>query len=117
MLVQTGHIQIHNIDASSPHTIRVDFDPLYKQTPHMQLGIIALDVSPDNDLRINSNIEEIHPDHCILRFNTWANSKITWGRISWIAIGTAAQELSDKDRAALAPGAEVVEHPESAKNS
>ncbi|MEE8343039.1 MAG: H-type lectin domain-containing protein [Gammaproteobacteria bacterium] len=111
MLVQTGHVQIHNIDASSPHTIRVDFNPPYKRNPHIQLGIIALDVAPDNELRINSNVEEIHPDHCILRFNTWASSNITWGRISWMAIGTAIHELSDEDRDELVPGTDVVEHP------
>jgi len=112
MLVQTGHIQIHRVDASSPHTIRVDFNPPYKRKPHVQLGIIALDVAPDNEIRINSNIEELHKDHCILRFNTWANSQIMWGRISWMAIGTAEQEISDEDRADLVPDTEVIEHPE-----
>jgi hypothetical protein len=64
------------------------FERPFSTPPVVQVGIVGLDASKDDNLRFSLRAEQIGADGFTLSVETWLNTKIWSVEISWLAIGS-----------------------------
>ena len=67
---------------------RVGFDAPFNTLPVVHVGVVGLDVSKDDNLRLSVRADEISTQGFTLRVETWLNTKIWSVEVSWLAIGS-----------------------------
>ncbi len=67
---------------------RVVFDAPFNSAPVVHVGVVGLDVSKDDNLRLSVRAEDITTQGFTLRVETWLNTKIWSVEVSWLAIGS-----------------------------
>ncbi len=67
---------------------RVLFDAPFNTVPVVHVGVVGLDVSKDDNLRLSVRAEDITTQGFTLRVETWLNTKIWSVDVSWLAIGS-----------------------------
>jgi hypothetical protein len=66
----------------------VSFNRPFSTPPIVQVGIVGLDVSKDDNLRVRVRANGITESGFTLQAETWLNTKIWSVEVSWLAIGT-----------------------------
>jgi hypothetical protein len=66
----------------------VAFSRPFLAPPVVQVGIVGLDVSKDDNLRVRVRATDITATGFTLRAETWLNTKIWAVEVSWLAIGS-----------------------------
>lgn len=66
----------------------VSFNQSFSTPPVVQVGIVGLDVSNHDNLRVRVRATDITPDGFMLEAETWWNTKIWSVDVSWLAIGS-----------------------------
>ena len=66
----------------------ITFDAAFGTPPVVQLGVVGLDVSKDDNLRLSVRAENISAQGFTLSVETWLNTKIWSVEVSWLAIGS-----------------------------
>jgi len=77
-------------DGAAPRrfSMPITFDVAFKAPPVVQLGVVGVDASKDDNLRLKVRAEAISPSGFELVAETWLNSRL-WGvDVSWLAIGS-----------------------------
>ena len=68
--------------------LHVSFDRPFSGPPIVQVGIVGLDVSNHDNLRVRVAATDITPEGFWLEARTWWNTKIWSVDVSWLAIGS-----------------------------
>ncbi|HEX3852260.1 MAG TPA: H-type lectin domain-containing protein [Polyangiaceae bacterium] len=66
----------------------ISFERAFSAPPVVQVGVVGLDASKDDNLRFSLRAEQISAHGFTLRVETWLNTKIWSVEISWLAIGS-----------------------------
>ncbi len=66
----------------------VTFLRSFSGPPVVQVGIVGLDVSKDDNIRLRVRAVDITESGFTLRAETWLNTKIWSVDVSWLAIGS-----------------------------
>jgi hypothetical protein len=66
----------------------VAFSRPFSAPPVVQVGIVGLDVSKDDNVRVRVRARDITETGFTLQAETWLNTKIWSVEVSWLAIGT-----------------------------
>jgi hypothetical protein len=66
----------------------VVFSRAFSGPPVLQVGIVGLDVSKDDNLRVRVRALDISPRGFTLLAETWLSTKIWSVEVSWLAIGS-----------------------------
>jgi hypothetical protein len=66
----------------------VTFDVPFATAPVVQLGVVGLDASKDDNLRLKVRAENISPTGFSLLAETWLHSRLWSVDVSWLAIGS-----------------------------
>lgn len=66
----------------------VAFDASFSAPPVVHVGVVGLDVSKDDNLRLSVRAESITAQGFTLSVETWLNTKIWSVEVSWLAIGS-----------------------------
>ena len=66
----------------------VTFDTPFGAPPLVHVGVVGLDVSKDDNLRLSVRAENIVAQGFTLSVETWLNTKIWSVEVSWLAIGS-----------------------------
>jgi hypothetical protein len=66
----------------------VSFDRSFTAPPIVQVGIVGLDVSKDDNVRVRVRAVDIGTTGFTLQAETWLHTKIWSVDVSWLAIGT-----------------------------
>jgi H-type lectin domain len=66
----------------------ISFENPFSTTPLVQVGVVGIDASKEDNLRFSLRAEDITPYGFTLRVETWLNTKIWSIEISWLAIGS-----------------------------
>lgn len=66
----------------------VAFATPFGAPPIVHVGVVGLDVSKDDNLRLSVRTESIASDGFTLSVETWLNTKIWSVEVSWLAIGS-----------------------------
>lgn len=66
----------------------VTFDVPFAASPVVQLGVVGLDASKDDNLRLKVRAEDITPTGFNLVAETWLHSRLWAVDVSWLAIGS-----------------------------
>ena len=66
----------------------VTFDAAFGAPPLVHLGVVGLDASKDDNLRLSVRAEHITAQGFTLSVETWLNTKIWSVEVSWLAIGS-----------------------------
>jgi hypothetical protein len=69
------------------HT-HVSFSRAFAAPPVVHVGIVGLDVSRDDNVRVRVRAEGITAAGFTLKAETWLNTKIWSVEVSWLAIGS-----------------------------
>jgi hypothetical protein len=64
------------------------FERPFSAPPVVQVGVVGIDASKDDNLRFSLRAEQIGADGFTLSVETWLNTKIWSVEISWLAIGS-----------------------------
>lgn len=76
-------------DGAAPRrfSVPVQFDAPFSAPPVVQLGVVGLDASKDDNLRLKVRAESISSTGFELVAETWLHTQL-WGvDVSWLAIG------------------------------
>lgn len=66
----------------------VQFERAFAATPIVQLGVVGLDSSKDDNLRLRVRAEEISEQGFTIVVETWLHSQLWSVDVSWLAIGS-----------------------------
>jgi hypothetical protein len=66
----------------------VTFSRSFSAPPVVQVGIVGLDVSKDDNVRVRVRAFDIAETGFTLQAETWLNTKIWLVEVSWLAIGS-----------------------------
>jgi hypothetical protein len=66
---------------------QVIFSRSFSAPPVVQVGIVGLDVSKDDNLRVRVRAVDISPHGFTLLASTWMGTKIWSVEVSWLAVG------------------------------
>jgi len=66
----------------------VSFDTAFGAPPVVHVGVVGLDVSKDDNLRLSVRADGITAADFTLSVETWLNTKIWSVEVSWLAIGS-----------------------------
>jgi hypothetical protein len=66
----------------------VAFEREFSGPPVVQVGVVGIDASKDDNLRFSVRAEDISAYGFTLSVETWLNTKIWSVEISWLAIGS-----------------------------
>jgi hypothetical protein len=66
----------------------VAFSRAFSAPPIVQVGIVGLDVSKEDNLRVRVRALEISETGFVLQASTWLNTRIWSVEVSWLAIGS-----------------------------
>jgi hypothetical protein len=66
----------------------ISFNQPFSAPPVVQVGIVGLDVSNHDNLRVRVRATDITSDGFTLEAETWWNTKIWSVDVSWLAIGS-----------------------------
>ena len=66
----------------------ITFDAAFSAPPLVHLGVVGLDASKDDNLRLSVRAEDITAQGFTLSVETWLNTKIWSVEVSWLAIGS-----------------------------
>lgn len=66
----------------------VVFERRFSSPPLVHVGVVGIDVSKDDNVRLSVRAESITEHGFTLRVETWLNTKIWSVEISWLAIGS-----------------------------
>jgi hypothetical protein len=64
------------------------FERRFSAPPLVHVGVVGLDVSKEDNLRLSVRAEGINEHGFVLRAETWLNTKIWSIEVSWLAIGS-----------------------------
>ncbi|MGD0676444.1 MAG: H-type lectin domain-containing protein [Polyangiaceae bacterium] len=67
---------------------RVSFSRSFSAPPLVQVGIVGLDASKDDNLRVRVRALDIAEDGFTLLAETWLNTRIWSVDVSWLAVGS-----------------------------
>ena len=78
-----------DVPDSRPRTCRtkVQFDQPFSTPPLVHLGIVGLDVSNRDNLRVRVRAVEVTNTEFCIEAETWFNTEIWMVSVSWLAIG------------------------------
>lgn len=66
----------------------VHFDRPFFRAPVVHLGVVGVDASKDDNLRLRVRAEDIGPTGFTIVVETWLHSRL-WGvDVSWLAVGS-----------------------------
>ena len=63
------------------------FERQFSTPPLVHVGLVGIDASKDDNLRVSLRAEDITEYGFVLRVETWLNTKIWSVEVSWLAIG------------------------------
>ena len=66
----------------------VVFERLFSAPPLVHVGVVGIDASKDDNLRLSVRAESITEQGFVLSVETWLNTKIWSVDVSWLAIGS-----------------------------
>ena len=66
----------------------IQFERTFAHAPVVQVGLVGIDSSNDDNLRLRLRAEAITPQGFTLHAETWLNTKIWSIEVSWLAIGS-----------------------------
>jgi hypothetical protein len=66
----------------------VAFEAHFNAPPVVQVGLVGIDASKDDNLRLSVRAEDISVNGFTLRVETWLHTKIWSVEVSWLAIGS-----------------------------
>jgi len=66
----------------------VVFERKFSALPLVHVGVVGIDASKDDNLRLSVRAESITENGFVLRVETWLNTKIWSVEVSWLAIGS-----------------------------
>jgi len=77
-------------DGELPRSYRraVTFEQPFGIGPLVQVGLVGLDVSKDDNLRVRVRALDVTPDGFTVHVETWFNTRIWLVEVSWLAIGS-----------------------------
>jgi hypothetical protein len=64
------------------------FDRAFSHPPIVQLSLVGIDASKDDNLRLRLRAEDITAQGFTLLAETWLNTKLWSIEVSWLAIGS-----------------------------
>ena len=67
---------------------QVVFERSFSQPPLVHVGVVGIDSSKEDNLRLSVRAVEITEHGFVLRVETWLNTKIWSVEVSWLAIGS-----------------------------
>ncbi len=73
--------------ATRVHRCPVRFEQPFAASPVVQIGIVALDLGHQDNVRVRVRALDVQPDGFILHAETWFNTQVWCVEISWLAIG------------------------------
>ncbi|XP_078581143.1 uncharacterized protein LOC144864711 [Branchiostoma floridae x Branchiostoma japonicum] len=73
--------------SGSPHRdLTATFGRSFRRTPTVTIGVVALDVGNNNNLRIRSQVTGSWPSHFIVRISTWGDTtEVYSASVHWMA--------------------------------
>jgi hypothetical protein len=77
-----------SIDPVRTFRYPVSFSRSFSAPPVVQVGIVGLDVSKDDNVRLRVRAIDITDSGFTLEAETWLNTKIWSVDVSWLAIGS-----------------------------
>jgi hypothetical protein len=66
----------------------IRFEQTFSHPPVVQVGLVGIDASKDDNLRLRLRAEAITSSGFTLHAETWLNTKIWSIEVSWLAIGS-----------------------------
>jgi H-type lectin domain len=75
-------------DGERTFRYRVAFTRSFQTPPVVQVGIVGLDASKDDNLRVRLRATDINETGFTLQAETWLNTKLWSVEASWLAIGS-----------------------------
>jgi hypothetical protein len=77
-------------DGEEPRRFRysVAFAAAFSAPPVVQLGVVGLDASKDDNLRLKVRAEDITPSGFTVMIETWLHTQLWAVDVSWLAIGS-----------------------------
>ncbi len=66
----------------------IAFERDFSTTPVVQVGLVGIDASKDDNLRLSVRAEDITELGFTLCVETWLNTRLWSVEVSWLAIGT-----------------------------
>ncbi|HYP76461.1 MAG TPA: H-type lectin domain-containing protein [Polyangiaceae bacterium] len=66
----------------------VVFERQFSTVPLVHVGLVGIDASKEDNLRLSVRAESITEYGFVLRVETWLNTKIWSVEVSWLAIGS-----------------------------
>jgi hypothetical protein len=75
-------------DANRAFRYHVSFSRSFMTVPVVQVGIVGLDVSKDDNVRVRVRALDITETAFTLQAETWLNTKIWSVEVSWLAVGS-----------------------------
>ncbi len=64
------------------------FERSFSHPPVVQVGLVGIDASKEDNLRLRLRAEDITPGGFTLLAETWLNTKLWSVEVSWLAIGS-----------------------------
>jgi H-type lectin domain len=66
----------------------VEFERHFSGPPVVQLGVVGVDASKDDNLRLRVRAEDITPTGFTIMVATWLNTQLWAVDVSWLAVGS-----------------------------
>ena len=70
------------------HLMPVVFERSFMARPLVHVGVVGIDASKEDNLRLSVRAEAITEHGFTLRVETWLNTRIWSVEVSWLAIGS-----------------------------
>jgi hypothetical protein len=75
-------------DAPRKQQARITFETPFAAPPLVHVGIVGLDASKDDNLRVRVRAVDITAASFVIEAETWLHTRIWAVEVSWLAIGT-----------------------------
>ncbi|MEO1630263.1 MAG: H-type lectin domain-containing protein [Bacteroidota bacterium] len=73
----------------------VPFGVEYRKPPSVHVGITGFDILFGQNHRLIADVVQVRRDGFILRYSTWADTRVYAARVNWLAIGATARSRVD----------------------
>jgi hypothetical protein len=75
-------------DSNRVFRLPVSFNQSFSAPPVVQVGIVGLDASKDDNLRVRVRAIDITASGFVVEAETWLNTRLWSIEVSWLAIGS-----------------------------
>lgn len=72
---------------SRSEDVHVDFSTKFRNPPAVTVALSQVDAGNAANLRVNAHVTHVTDDHCTIRVDTWADTKLASVAVTYVAVG------------------------------